>query len=84
MLPPRLQAAQSRRGGHARRPAHVPAGPPRTLLVDEMDDRLEGVLPLGHPRVRRQLVAQSLDFELLGWVRLGQVGSGWVLGVQGM
>lgn len=74
VLPARLEAAQRRRRGHARRPPHVPTGPAGPLLVDQVDHRLQRVLALRDSGVRRQLVAQPLDFELLGLQ--GGVGGG--------
>lgn len=65
VLPARLQAAQRRRRRHARRPAHVPPRSPRALLVHEVDHRLQRVLALGHAGVRRELVAEPLDLELM-------------------
>ena len=76
VLPARLQAAQGRRSRHAGRPPHVPPGAPGTLLVHQVDHRLQRVLALGHAGVRGELVAQPLDLELMVVV----VAIRWCLG----
>lgn len=64
VFPPWRQAIESCRCRHTRCSTHVSPRPTRALFVYEMNHGLEWMIALRNARVRGQLIAQPLHFEL--------------------